>query len=164
MLEEFPGFLRQPLNLDGDWEEKVEMLYHKIFLLDFDEVGCFLEGKQIFYHRAKQSDGKADLFWHLITRTNNGASGERIPDFARAKRLHWIRPIIENSLHPEVLMWDYLEANGRVHRYLWLHRYDYVVILGYGRNKDCFFLVTAFYVEKYKKRDLEKRFKKRIDE
>ena len=88
----------------------------------------------------------------------------RIPDYERAKRLPWTKPTIENHSNPVIKSWDYGEGNGRIRIYLWLENYDYVVILerNRGRRKHLLILITAFYVEEYKKKDLQRRYEKRI--
>ena len=80
------------------------------------------------------------------------------------RRLPWAKPTIENYNKPEVKVWDYLESNDRIRIYLWIENYDYAVILerSRGKRKHLIFLITAFYVEEWKKKDLVRRYQKRM--
>lgn len=156
-----PLFLPPILNLDGSWEEVLDKLY-SIFKKDFIESKVFYQNLKLIYDKRKLVGNKEEVFWHLITKENRKEG--RIPDYDRAKRLPWAKPTIENHNKPEVKVWDYLEGNGRVRIYLWLENYNYAVILerNKGRRKHLSVLITAFYVEEWKKKDLMRRYQKRI--
>lgn len=157
---EFPDFLPAPLAIDGIWEERLAELY-ETFKEDFVNTTCCYGDRTIKFNRGNTINEKEDGFWHLISYEDKTMG--RIPDFKRAKRLSWIKPIIENHGHSEIKEFDYLEATGNTRKYLWLENHDFVVILEEYRNRQSFFLVTAFHISgPYKRRDLEKKYEKRI--
>lgn len=155
-----PSFLLPLLDLDGVWEEILEYLYD-FFKRDFLEQHLYYENLRVDFDR-RMENNKEIAFWHLITKKDKRLG--RIPDYKRAKRLPWNRPIIENHNNSEIKEWHYLEGNGEIRKYLWLENYNFCVILEMRRNEQIIILVTAFYVEEWKKRDLEKRYQKRIEE
>jgi len=76
-------------------------------------------------------------------------------------KIPWCRPTIEHTSDPEVRGWDYLESNGRTNTYIWLIKYDYLIIL--QRSKKIFWLVTAYWVDGAgTKRSLQKKYQKRV--
>jgi len=61
-----------------------------------------------------------------------------------------------------VFAWDYLEGNGNVHTYVWLKDLHFVVIMKKYRN-GARRLITSFYVDyDSKRRDLERKYAKRM--
>ena len=160
-MNSLPSFLPPFLKLDGTWEEVLEKLY-AIFKRDFIDDKVFYKDLKVIYDQRKIDGDKEEAFWHLITREDPKAG--RIPEYDRAKRLPWIKPTIENHQHPDIKVWDYLEGNRRIRVYLWIENYDYVVILEKqrGKRKHLIVLITAFYVVERKKKDLERRYNKKI--
>ncbi|MBI2251868.1 MAG: hypothetical protein HYU63_03825 [Armatimonadetes bacterium] len=123
----------------------------------------YFDGKKIAIDRRILPDGmgKEESFWHLISKeTRQARQAGRLPDFPRAKRLHWIRPIIENFKDPLIYCWKYLEGNKKIRIYLWLRNFNHLVILEKIKNKTI--LVTAFTVSLGKEKDLLRRYDKKI--
>jgi len=73
--------------------------------------------------------------------------------------------VIQNYSSPDLKVWDYPEKKNRVRMYLWPEPFDYAVILekNRGKRKHLLTLITAFYVEGWKKKDLIRRYQKRIE-
>jgi hypothetical protein len=70
--------------------------------------------------------------------------------------------MIEHPDKPEVLAWDYEEGDKDIHTYIWLHQFDFVVIMkkypGGSRR-----LITSFWIEySHKKGKLRKKYEQRI--
>ena len=98
-------------------------------------------------------------FWHIITIGKD----QRLLDYKRAKRIIWIKPIIENFEHSSVLKWseERLDKKGKKIKktYIWFRDGKFLIVLKELPRK--YFLTTAFYVtgsrndryyyEKYKK-------------
>ena len=156
-----PHFLPAILDLNGTWEAILSKLYN-IFKKDFVDTKVYFSNLRVIFDTRKLDNSKEEGFWHLITKEDRTLG--RLPDYKRAKRLPWAKPTIENHDELEVKVWDYLEGNGRVRIYLWLENYDYAIILERcrGRRKQLVILVTAFYVEEWKRRDLIRRYQNRI--
>ena len=160
-MSDLPSFLPPVLDLDGTWEVILNKLYN-IFKKGFIDSKVYFADLRVIYDTRKLDDEKEEGFWHLITKEDKKLG--RIPDYKRAKRLPWAKPTIENHNEPEVKLWDYLERNDKVRIYLWLENYDYAVVLERcrGKRKHLVVLITAFYVEKWKKKDLMRCYQKRI--
>lgn len=147
-------FLPQELVLEGSWERVLIILY-KTFYDAFVCSACSHRSQIVLYDKNKTRDNKEACFWHLIERDDH-TSG-RVPDYKRARRLNWIKPVIENDPHPAITYFEWQSRRGRKRFHLWLKELDYVVVLEEGRKPGIVFLITAFIVDKFKKRDFEKR-------
>jgi len=140
-------WLPDTLSLDGAWQDAVARLYD-VFEKDFVLTVTAFEGREVWFNRRiEEGERYEEGFWHLVSKDDR-ITGERLPDFPRAKRLPWCAPLIRNSDDPSVKNWDYEEGSGRIRTYLWLEDADYVVILEKRshKKKDVAFLVTAYFV------------------
>jgi len=146
----------------ADWDKFLEEIY-RIFKRDF------LEGDTLSYRSAPviiNSDlerGKEKTFWHLTHRTEKGKKwGKRkIRDVSRAERLPWIRPVIANSGEKDILDFDFFEGQGTVRSYLWLKKWNFVVIL--ESQNQSYLLVTAYHLDHNRQvQQLEDKFNHRI--
>jgi hypothetical protein len=136
-----------------------EMLY-SIFKRDFKDSQPLYEGRAVWFF-PQMEDGKEIIFWHM-TSEKDGQSGERVPDLRRCERLPWARPMIENSRQPEILGFDYQEADGDTNTYVWLKDDDFVVLMKRykdGRRR----LLTSFYIkyENYRGK-LRRKYARRV--
>jgi len=161
-MVEQPVFLPPMIGLDGSYEDIIERLY-EVFRSHFIENRAKHLGHDVAYNGIinEFSQGKVEGFWHVIT-CDNSVRKERLIDYRRAERLPWSKPLMENPYHDEINFFFYDEGDSRkgIRHYIWLERYNYVVVL--QRRKSHYVWVTSFYVEKWKQRDLQKRFEKRI--
>ena len=153
------------LNFDSIDASKIfDFLYDEIFYPDFIENKTYLANKiKIDPQSYKKDEGKEHTFWHLTTRIHkytikNGnryeTITERLIDYDRAKRLHWVKIIIENHSINNIKLFYKKESKGKkpIRLYLWLYEKDFVVILQkLGRSSS--FLVTSFYITHNAKRD-----------
>jgi hypothetical protein len=115
---------------------------------------------QLVHIPLQKSEGKAQVFWHIVTRDSVVGESREL-NIPRAKRIPWIKPLIESVPSPHIRYWRYLEGNKRVRRYIWAESVDYLIILEEKRLN--LYLVTAFNVDsKWKKEDLLKKYSKRI--
>lgn len=141
-------------------EDRIEFLY-SIFRNDFIINRCFLADKIYIDPKSHQKrDNKEEIFWHIVTRKQRG---RRVVDLARASRIKWVKPIIKNYFHSEIKMFYYFEDNGKIRLYLWAYNYDFVVILQKLGNSSSY-LVTSFYIDNQRKRDVfQKKFEDYIN-
>jgi len=142
----------------NNWNEYVDFLYD-IFKRDFIDDRPLYLGKPVFFDK-KQRDGKPEGFWHLLTDGSyDYCTGQRDTSLLRCERVGWIRPIIENNQDAEILFWRGPgKRNKEIRHYLFLHNYDYVVIL---IERKGIILATAFYVNYgHTKRKLLKAYNK----
>ena len=171
-----PAWLPSHIPFGGDWNTFIRALCI-IFERDFKNRWPRFRTFPVWHNRRVDPTdiyGFEEGFWHLVSRDQpvynrqtrrNGK--QRLPDFDRAGRLPWAKPIIEHETAVEVMVWDYDEATkwGTVVRtYVWLKNHDYVVILERKEipKGDVFMLVTSFFVDyEAKRRDLLSRFARR---
>jgi hypothetical protein len=161
-MSEYPLFLPSVLDLDGEWSAILGTLY-AVFERDFKKSQTRHQGLKVMYNGTIKADGmgKEEGFWHVVSRTDNN-TGERIIDYPRAKRLPWAKPMMESSDRPEIKVWEYQEgtADKGLRTYIWLERYNYILIL--QRKKKAFYWITAFYVDPWKRKELETKYKNRV--
>jgi hypothetical protein len=141
-----PVWVLNILSFDGVWENTLARLY-AIFEQDFIQTHRYFEHRPVIWDDRKLDGRYEEGFWHVIS-IKDQETGERIPDYERAKRLPWCAPTITNSDDITVKCWDYQESRGEIRTYLWLEQWDYVVILekkttGTG---DIAILITAYHV------------------
>lgn len=147
-------FLPEIILYKGDWHAFVTLAYC-VFKTDFLDSSPRFHSQRVTVNLKKDESPKEEGFWHLITREDKKVK-ERLPDFPRAERITWVRPIIENYSTTGMDCWRYLEGNGRVRHYLYARAEDYLVIL--EESAKSYFLVTGFYVDsEWKRKDLENK-------
>jgi hypothetical protein len=136
-----------------------EMLYD-IFKRDFKDSRPVYEGHPVWFF-PQMEEGKEVIFWHM-TSEKDWQTGERVPDLRRCERLPWARPMIDNSRQPEILGFDYQEADGDTNTYIWLKNHDFVVLMKRYRNGRRR-LLTSFYIkyENYRGK-LRRKFARRV--
>lgn len=135
--------LPEKLDLDGSYEEMMNALY-TVFSNDVKNHSLRYNGLRIVFDNRRIDSEYEEGFWHIITRTQ----GERLLDYKRAKRLPWLKPIIENPTDEDILLWTETVANKKGRRvnktYLWYRDGKYLIVLKEIPKK--YFLTTAFYV------------------
>ena len=102
-------------------------------------------------------NGYYERFIHIITRTENGTRGF---DSKRANRIHWIKPILENSEDPRITCFAFVEANGAVRNYYWYRAKMYMVIVE-NIDVECT-LITGFCVDPKHKDYYQHKYTNRI--
>ena len=157
------NWLPNTLNLNGAWEDVLKILF-AVFHDDFIDNRKYLESCPVWWDRRKIDSPYDEGFWHLISRKDD-QTGERIPDFDRAKKLPWCGPSIENCYDPNIKYFDYAESRG-VNTYIWLESHEYVIILKYSelRNgKKVYFLKTAYHIDgESRRRSFLRKYNARI--
>lgn len=142
----------------SNWTHNTYDLLYKIFHSDFFISKTNHYETPVRVSRKKE-DGKELTFWHITTRTNE--SSERLPDHRRCERLPWLKPMLEQSSHPDVLAWESTEGDGTLKTYVWLKDHDYIAIMK-TTKKGHLMLITAYWVEyENTKRKLLKKYNTR---
>jgi len=108
--------------------------------------------------KVPQFKGKPETFVHIVTREDN-KSGLRIFDRDRANKVHWIKPVLTQSLDSRIYIFDKPhDKTGRPQKYFWFKSRKFVVILrNYYADQ---YLMTAFCVEELKESQYERWYKK----
>jgi hypothetical protein len=87
----------------NNWDVYLEVIYDH-FKIDFVDSKPVYEGIRLGLKKHPQTDGKEATFWHLVTKGLIEAN--RKPEIPRCERIRWPRPLIENSKHPTVRVWE----------------------------------------------------------
>lgn len=134
-----------------------------IFNQHFVEDGVLVDGKKIWVERKKSNikDFYAYpfTFVHVITRELE--KERRAFDQDRAKRVHWIKPILLNCADDRILVFARTHhKNQALQIYFWHKSLDYVVIVReIDARKQ---LVTGFIVEAQKANQFDRWYKEGV--
>lgn len=155
-----PDWLDPELPLKGTLDENYSCLY-EIFVRDLSNLeGIIVDGKSVCIDMGKdEAMPKYERsFLHFVTRTRGDI---RSIDFDRARKLHWVRKVLEHYTAPEVTAFWHLGPQCPV-LYLWLEEHDFILILKDQRSrayKDSRIMVTAYSVDPEYRRTLNNRLK-----
>lgn len=120
-----------------------------IFLKDIVKNSIFIKGVPLSFNRNISKHpvcrGKLKAFEHLITRENH-YTGKRDFDSARANKIHWIRPILENVSDSRIKYFECINADGYNQQYYWYEEKHFLVILREINPE--LMLITSFFVDK----------------
>ena len=170
-----PAWLPPHIPFNGDWKVFVGAIY-LVFTRDFKGTWPRFRTLPVWHDRRvlDDGDGKEEGFWHLVQKDQwiynpktRRKEKERLPEFDRAGRLPWARPIIEHEIADGVKVWDYDDETPRgkaVRTYVWLENHDYVVIIERQKKDrgDVFMLITSFHLDfDGTRRDLQSRYERR---
>jgi len=140
-----------------DFKEVVAELY-EIFERDIKLSNLKYKGIRVFYDDRVTDSQYEEGFWHIIERGKN----IRTLDIKRAKRIPWIKPLIESSDDPRLLKWteDNLNAKGISEEvtYIYYKEESYLIVLKDKRRG--FYLATAYYVVGYNRKWYRAKYEK----
>jgi hypothetical protein len=160
-------------------EKTVEALF-KYFDNDFISNNTFLSnGSQAYKIDVKShiicncpfnNTKKPERFWHIITKkedikskSNNPCpppENKRTYDAARAKRIHWIKPLIENWLCNPDIVHFYEKISGKETLHLWHKKLDFLVIVRRESKSSDRFLVSTYLVHRNQRQRYRKRWER----
>ncbi|MBL8646627.1 MAG: hypothetical protein JNL46_05185 [Sphingosinicella sp.] len=143
--------LPDPIDMNGEWVSTLNRLYTCFLSIFYANPRLLANGRLLVCDGRCLDDNKEEGFWHIISKTERG---ERLPDYDRARCMPWI-PAMLNGTAPGISRWRYQEGSGAMRQYYWLEEERYVLILEEGRNVTS--LVTAYYVQSWGAKDLERR-------
>jgi len=105
------------------------------------------------------------LFRHLTTVMVDKKTRARAYDVYRSQRLHWVKYHIEEKKKENMLVYSVKEPIGN-RTYVYNKDEKYVVVLEPLRNKDEYYLLSAYYVrgKDAKRNKFEKKYKRRLAE
>ncbi len=160
-------------------EKTIEIAY-EYFKKDFINSDTFLtNGKEKYKIDVKKSilcdcpfnnSKKPERFWHIITKDENDKikrnnpcpypENKRSYDAARAKRIHWIKTIIEQWLSNSNIVYFYEKIKGKETLHLWHQKLDFLVIIRKESKRSSRFLVSTYLVYKTERQRYKKRLKR----
>ncbi len=105
------------------------------------------------------------LFRHLTTVITDKATNKREYDPSRSMRLHWIKFHIDENKIDNMSVFSVEEPEG-IRTYIWDKDEDYVIVLEPLRNKNEYYLLTAYHIEGRDKarNKMNKKWKRRMDD
>lgn len=135
-----PNWLPEIINCDGDWSQVAQRLY-AIFEDHFKINPPMFQQRRVLISRDKSGSLYEITFWHLI------GGNHLTPDFRRAERIGWCRPLIVHYDDPRVFCFDYMEKSKECRTYFWLKECDYVVVIQKERKHPIAHLVTGYHLD-----------------
>ena len=137
----------------------------RIFNRDIAEnLGFAFRTKKINPTTAEGEDTMERFFRLLTTKITDKSINKREFDKSRSKRLHWIKFHIEESKKDNMKVFSVQEPQG-VRTYIYDVDEQYVIILEPMRNKEEYYLLTAYYMEgkDAARNKMDKKYKRRLD-
>jgi len=162
------------LNITG-----IETLF-TIFKKDFiDNETYLIKDTQSYFINVKKDNccpcpfgntPKPERFWHIITKDEhnprvrdnpclNNKEKNRKYDVARAKRIHWIKIIIDNWQSDEDIKHFYQRRGNKVNLILWHSDKDFLIIIRKESNSSDRFLISSYLIYRSEIRRYEKQLK-----
>jgi len=127
-------------------EETQEAYLDRLYVLFRDELMTYVPpafAPKIIAFSAAVTDGRCETFHHCTT-TEPLRNRPRVFDPHRAKRIRWIRPMIEAAADPSrTVSWS-ARAHGEMRFKIALPDFRYLVV--FTESSNVMFLVSAFYV------------------
>ena len=113
---------------------------------------------------------KPERFWHIITKDEYNQRARNNPcldvkekkrkyDVARAKRIHWIKIIIESWQSDEQIKHFYQRRGNKVNLILWHTEKDFLIIIRKESNSSDRFLISSYLIYRTEIRRYEKQLK-----
>jgi hypothetical protein len=163
-----------PLNLLKSYNQLLDIVSMNEYQREISLQGVFdrditqnqnfkFQTKKINPTPANGKDAMERLFTHLTTAIVDKTTNKRLFDMARSVRLHWIKHHIEERKKNNVFVFSVAEPDG-TRTYIYDSDEQYVIILEPMRNKNEYYLLTAYYLEgKDKARDkMMKKYRRRL--
>lgn len=122
-------------------EDLIEAAY-EVFKRDFIYKRPSFRGVRLGLKQYPQRDGKEATFYHMTT--EGDIEDERAPDIERLERIMWTAPMINNSDHPELKVWENIRG-GKCNILIFHEVEGYLIVL---RKANGYLLPwTAYYVK-----------------
>lgn len=165
-----------PLNLIkiyNDLLELISMGEHErtnslrgIFERDFEKSSPVFKGKAIY--PTPQGNGEIPmdtLFRHLTTVMTDKNTRKREFEMERSQRLHWVRFHLDQKKKDNMLLFSVQEQEG-IRTYYYDKDEDYVIVLEPLRNKQSYYLLTAYHIsgKDAKRKKMDRKYKRRLPE
>lgn len=105
------------------------------------------------------------LFRHLTTVMVDKKTRAREYDVHRSQRLHWVKYHISETKKDNMLVYSVKEPDGN-RTYIYDKDEKYVIVFEPLRNRDEYYLLSAYYVrgKDAKRNKFEKKYKRRLAE
>ena len=157
-----PYFDDNVINTDIDYSQ-IDLLYN-IYLEDFSNNKLIINDKLIRINKNLSNVNEFkkyhSTFHHIITR-NSHLLYTRVYDCHRANRIHWIKPILLNKNHKDILYYKWKDSDGVCKEHFYYLSKNFMVVL--KTISEDFQIVTAFCVDDEDKFKFFERYRNYID-
>lgn len=134
-------------DFEGDFDSYLNEVY-SVFHNDFIRSYPFFKGLKVSVRKYPEVDGMHRTFYHITHEGEDEA--DRRPDLRRMERIRFPRFVIDNNIHPEILIWK--NRRGRDDRIILFNEDEsYVVVL--AERGRYYLFITAYHVEHKHRRD-----------
>lgn len=146
--------LPDKIQISEDALKQVPELF-SIFKKDFIDTKTYFMAYPIIVAQPKNGEIYPEVFWHIISQQaekGSTSNDTRLIDYKRAKRLCWIKPIIQQYKDEQITSWrskvfDKKSGKEIYKYYFWYKEGKFIVVLKCIETKTKrFFIATAFYV------------------
>lgn len=146
--------LPEKIQIPDDAITQIPELF-KIFKKDFIDNKTYFMAYPVIVAPPKNGETYPEVFWHIIsqqTQKGSKSNNTRLIDYKRAKRLCWIKPIIQQYKDEQLTSWRSKEFDKNTGKeiykyYFWYKEGKFMVILNCIETKTKkFFIATSFYV------------------
>lgn len=127
-----------------------------------------IEDNLVFTFRSKRINpfsGEEDkmeiLFKHLTTKIIDEKTRERAFEPKRSKRLHWIKYHTEENKNDNMLVFSVLDSAG-IRTYIHDEEQNYVIILEPYRDRQEYYLITAYYLDGDNPDKIRNKYRRRL--
>jgi len=152
----------QLLELDSLSVQERQKSLERIFKRDFIDGRLKFKNKIVVPTPEMGKDTMEVLFNHLTRKTENHDNKHREYDRDRSMRIHWIKfHVYENA--PEKLTIFSVNDSKAVRTYLYDKDEHYVIILEPRKNKNEYYLITAYYLTGGNKNKIEGKLRRKLD-
>ncbi len=139
----------------GNWNSYIDMVY-QAYHEDFVKKRPLFQKTPIFVRYHPSYEEKGATFWHLVS--EGIEESERIPDLRRCERIRWPKSMIEKANSGEVRVWESMRPwKGQVQRRINFALRDFSYIVVIAETSKGFTLVTAYHLEKIRRREKLKK-------
>ncbi len=161
-------------NLLRKYPELLEVVHLTPKARTISLIGVFdrdIRNNSFFKFRTKQikptsKDGEIPmdtLFHHLTTVVTDEKTKKREFDMDRSVRLHWVKYHVEEKKKDKMLIFSCKEPQG-IRTYIYDKEKKYVIILEPYRNKDEYYLLTAYHLTGRNNKKIENKYKRKLIE
>ncbi len=137
----------------GNFQAYFSAVY-EVFENDFIKTQPRYEGLKVAVRKYPEVDGLHRTFYHI---THEGEDeNNRQPDIRRMERIRYPKFVVEQSQHPEILIWK--NRRGNDERILLFNESEnYIVVL--TERKEFYLFITAYVVDtEHRKRSFLKEY------
>lgn len=126
---------------------------HRYYLSDIAGARYSLYGRNVFFSSSTHTDGRSQLFWHIISGENYAFDDYDVIG-PRIERIKWIPEILSNHIHSKVLIYEMNKRVGKKTRkrlYFLLPGQRFMIVL---EEKPAHYrFITAFHIDHLSKLD-----------